>query len=62
MYIVLHIRQGVAMIRIQFPKINIVSLVNKPYVNEFTLTRQNLPLKCYQPLELLTQLKRGLDF
>ena len=28
---------------IQFPKINIVPLVNKPYVNEVTLTGQNPP-------------------
>ena len=31
---------------LQFPKINIVPLVNKPYVNEVTLTGQNSPLKC----------------
>ena len=37
-------------------------LLNKPYENEVTLTGQNPPLKCYQPLELFTQLKRGLDF
>ena len=33
-------------IKIQFPKINIVPPVNKPYVNEVTLTGQNSPLKC----------------
>ena len=30
---------------VQFPKINIVPLVNKPYVNEVTLTGKNPPLK-----------------
>ena len=30
---------------VQFPKINIVPLVNKPNVNEVTLTGQNPPLK-----------------
>ena len=34
-------------------------LLNEPYVDEVTLTMQNLPLKCYQPLELFTQLKKG---
>ena len=38
-----------------------IRLLNKPYVNGVTLREQNQPLKCYQPLELLTQLKRGLD-
>ena len=32
-------------------------LVNKHYQNEVTLT----PLKCCQPLEILAQLKTGLD-
>ena len=36
--------------------------LNKPYENEVTLTGQNPPSKSYQPLELLTQLKKGLDF
>ena len=36
-------------------------LVNKPYENKVTLTEQNPPLKYCQPLELLTQLKKGLD-
>ena len=36
-------------------------LINKPYENEVTLTGQNQPLKCCQPLELFTQLKRSLD-
>ena len=38
-----------------------IPLLNKPYENEVTLTRQNLPLKYCKPLELLTQLKRGID-
>ena len=37
-------------------------LLNKPYENEVTLTRQNPPLKYYQPLELFTQFKKGSDF
>ena len=36
-------------------------LLNKPYENEVTLNGQNPPLKCCQPLELLTQLKKSLD-
>ena len=36
-------------------------LVNKHFQNEVTLTGQNLPLKCCQPLEILAQLKTGLD-
>ena len=36
-------------------------LLNKPYENEVTFISQNLPLKCCQSLELLTQLKRGID-
>ena len=39
-----------------------VRLLNKPYENEVTLTGQNPPLKCCQPLELLTHFERGLDF
>ena len=38
-----------------------IRLLNKPYENEVTLTGQNPPLKCCQPLELLTQFERGLD-
>ena len=38
-----------------------IRLLNKPYENEVTLTGQNPPLKCCQHLELLTQLKRGID-
>ena len=38
-----------------------IQLLNKPYENEVTLTGQNPPLKCCQHLELLTQLKRGID-
>ena len=35
-------------------------LVNKHYENNVILTGQNLPLKCCQPLENLTQFM-GLD-
>ena len=37
------------------------SLVNKHYQNEVTLTGQNPPLKCCQPLESLAHLITGLD-
>ena len=36
-------------------------LVNKHYQNEVTLTGQNPPLKCCQPLEILTHFITGLD-
>ena len=36
-------------------------LLNKPYENEVTLTRQNLPFKCCQPLEILTHFITVLD-
>ena len=36
-------------------------LLNKPYVNEVTLTGQNPLLKYCQPLELLTQLEKDID-
>ena len=36
-------------------------LLNKPYVNEVTLTGQNPPLTYCQPLELLTQLGKDID-
>ena len=35
-------------------------LLNKPYVNEVILRGQNLSLKCYQRLELLTYIERGI--
>ena len=47
---------------VQLCQMNVGRLFSKPYVNEVTLTRQNLPLKCCQLLELWTQLKRNLDF
>ena len=31
---------------------------NKHYINEVTLTRQNLPLKCCNPLDFLTHFKK----
>ena len=36
-------------------------LLNKPYENEVTLTGQNPPLKCCQPLEILTHFITGSD-
>ena len=33
----------------------------KPYENEITLTGQNQPLKCWQPLKILTHFIKGLD-
>ena len=36
-------------------------LLNKPYENEVTLRGHNIPLKCCQPLEILTQFLKGLD-
>ena len=36
-------------------------LVNKNYQNEVTLTGQSPPLKCCQPLEILTHFITGLD-
>ena len=38
-----------------------IQLLNKPYENEVTLTRQNLPLKYCQPLKILTNFITGLD-
>ena len=40
---------------------NMEPLLNKPYVNEVTLTGQNPPLKYCQPQELLTQLEKDID-
>ena len=31
---------------LEFPKINFIPLVIKPYINDVTLTGQNPPLKC----------------
>ena len=36
-------------------------LVKKHYQNEVNLTGQSLPLKCCQPLEILTHFITGLD-
>ena len=49
-----------------YPKVhyaNLISerLLNKPYVNEVTLSMQNPVLKCCQSLELLTHFLKGLD-
>ena len=32
-----------------------------PYENGVILRGQNLPLRCYQPLELLMYVEKGLD-
>ena len=36
-------------------------LIDKNYQNEITLTGQNPPLKCCQPLKILAHLTKGLD-
>ena len=36
-------------------------LLNKPYVNEATLTGQNQLLKCCLPVELFTKFEKGID-
>ena len=36
-------------------------LINKHYQNEVTLTGKSPPLKCCQPLEILTHFIMGLD-
>ena len=38
-----------------------LQLLDKPYEKEVTLREQNLSLKFCQPLELSTQLEKGLD-
>ena len=48
-------------INIQIKSDQTERLLNKPYVNEVTLTGQNPPLKYCQPLELLTQLEKDID-
>ena len=40
---------------------NMNTLLNKPYVNEVTLTGQNPPLKCCKCLEFLAHFLNGLD-
>ena len=40
------------LLKIQLWNSDYKRLLNKPYVNEVTLIRQNPPLKCYQLLEL----------
>ena len=47
--------------KIQLPTFAFTWLLNEPYENEVTLTGQNQPLRCYKLLELLTQLKKGID-
>ena len=38
-----------------------IRLLNKPYVNEVTLTGQNPPWRQCHPLEIFTQFVKGLD-
>ena len=40
---------------VQLPTFPYIWLLNKPYENEVTLTGQNPPLKCCQPLENFTE-------
>ena len=49
------------MFAIQLRAKETASLVNKHFQNEVTLTRQNPPLKCCQPLESLAHLITDLD-
>jgi len=37
-------------------------LLSKPYENEVTLTRQNPPLKCYQPPLTFYTIEKGFRF
>ena len=46
---------------IQFKAKQTAPLLNKHYQNEVTLTGQNPPLKCCQPLESLAHLITDLD-
>ena len=46
---------------IQLCQMNIISLSNKPYVNEVNLREQKLPLRYYQPLDFLYTSLKGLD-
>ena len=48
---------------VQFPNMNVIPLVNKPYVNGVTLTGQNLSLKYCQSLDqTICQQKRFRSF
>ena len=46
---------------VQLYRLEIAPLLNKPYENEITSRVHNISLKCYQPLEILTQCEKGLD-
>ena len=52
-----------ASIRLQLQPSNFayVRLLNKPYENEVTLTGQNLPLKCFQQLEIQNTVRKRVD-
>ena len=47
--------------QVQFPKISVIPLVNKPYVNEVTLNGQNSPFECCEPLDFWYPFLKGLD-
>ena len=46
-------------VNVQLWPFTYVRLLNKPCENEVKLREQNLPLKCYQPLEMLIYFKTG---
>ena len=48
----MHLQLEISTFNIQPWPLALKRLLNKPYENEVTLTWQNPPLKCYQPLEL----------
>ena len=48
-------------IKVQLRAKQTAHLVNKHYQNEVTLTGQNPPLQCCQPLEILTHFITSLD-
>ena len=39
-----------------------IRFLKKPYVNGVTLREQNSPLKCCQPVQLITYSERGLTY
>ena len=46
-------------LNIQLKSNQTAQLLHKPYINEFILTGQNLPLKCCQTLDLLIHFEEG---
>ena len=53
--------QAQLQIDIQLQTFAYIWLLNKLYKDKVTLTGQNPPLKCCQPLEILTHFMMGLD-